>query len=448
MGVTIHYRGTIDEVGQIEELEDRVIDLVFAYGGKATIWRSYSDLDASRVVRGLMIDMAPGLETLCLLFSPEGDLTPPFQIEDAERSPHTELLDCFIKTQFGSVQDHIAIVHLLDAIKQRYCKNLEISDEGDYYETRDVQRLTDKMKASGLAITALADGLNEHGLNKEAAEDPDIVATRIERVAMLVQQKLLKDGKLLTDGGKRSQDASAGAPPDCGDSPTDFSLNINDDGDPGQVLSLEEEVAAMSRIQRKNQLRSERMCRRISEATASGLTPREALELAMKEEGLETPSNRQSDLSPGNEADRFESSQNDEPWRQSLPKPFEETSELDHRETHPSVSLAENFLMGILDLPNDGASHNSFHSIAARGAMDIVGGLVQATAGPYEDRVGRALAITQLKRSLTGHAFARGAVFGLRSAEAISKQTSDQLHVQLAKILETIHELTEAAWDH
>ena len=30
MGVTIHYRGSIDSLESIEEMEDRMIDLVFA----------------------------------------------------------------------------------------------------------------------------------------------------------------------------------------------------------------------------------------------------------------------------------------------------------------------------------------------------------------------------------------------------------------------------------
>jgi hypothetical protein len=34
MGITIHYRGTIDDLNRVAELEDRVTDLVFALGGR------------------------------------------------------------------------------------------------------------------------------------------------------------------------------------------------------------------------------------------------------------------------------------------------------------------------------------------------------------------------------------------------------------------------------
>lgn len=77
----------------------------------------------------------------------------------------------------------------------------------------------------------------------------------------------------------------------------------------------------------------------------------------------------------------------------------------------------------------------------------MLGGLVQATASEFDSRIDRAIAITQLKRAIIGHAFARGAVFGLRSANAISEETSTPLHDQLAALLVTIHELSAAAWD-
>lgn len=77
----------------------------------------------------------------------------------------------------------------------------------------------------------------------------------------------------------------------------------------------------------------------------------------------------------------------------------------------------------------------------------MVGGLAQATCRDFDDITHRVLAITQLKRALSGHAFARGALFGLHSEEAITKKTSDRLHDQLEGLLDIIHEQSAAAWD-
>lgn len=199
----------MDDVGCVEEMEDRVLDLVFALGGRATIWRSYADHAPSRVIRGLLIEMTPGQETFSLLVSPEGHLTPLFQIEEAEQGAFADPPYLFVKTQFGSITGHVAIVHLLDALKERYLSNLEVSDEGGYYETRDFDRLKHNKELLGGAIQSLAEGLREHGLSEEAMEDPSIIAKRIERVAMLVQEKM--SGNLSGDSQRSSTDSDDGA---------------------------------------------------------------------------------------------------------------------------------------------------------------------------------------------------------------------------------------------
>jgi hypothetical protein len=262
MGITIHYRGTIDDISQVDSLEDRVLDFVYSMGGRATIWRSFDDHDSSRVVRGLMIELEPGHDTFSLLISPEGDLTPLFQIEEAEKSPFDEPPYCFVKTQFGSLQGHVAIVHLLDAIRQQYCSNLKVTDEGEYYEKRDVRQLAQRMQLLRAAIRSLGEGLEKHGLNDEAAEDPNILATRIDRIATLVQKKVLTE-----------RDHESGAVE-----------SVSDDN--WSEPTLDDEVDAMDKLARQNRLRCERMNRRIAECTAAGMSAKEAFELAMQEEGL------------------------------------------------------------------------------------------------------------------------------------------------------------------
>ncbi len=425
MGITIHYRGTVDDLGKIEELEDRVIDTVFSLGGRATIWRSHADHDPTRMVRGLMIEMSPGQDSLSLLLSPEGHLIPLFQIEEAEKAPLPEPPYCFVKTQFGSIQGHIAIVHLLDAIGQRFCGNLNVVDEGEYFETRNLPALKQKRELIDGAISSLAESLNEFPLSNEAAEDDQIVASRIERVAKLVHQKILGDWR---------------------DAEHSESNSDNQDELEWQEKTLEDEVLWMDQQRRKNDLRSERMSRRIAEATAAGMTVDEAFELALHEEGLDSPDQREI------EADNDESSS--EAWRESLPNHSFVEADADHeieaseqQLPHPAILQAQRFLYDVTSIESTDQLAESFLSAGGRAAGDIVGGLVQATCCDLSTRIDRALAITQLKRALSGHAFARGAIFGLSSANATSKESSDQLHQLLAEILESIHELMAAAWN-
>jgi hypothetical protein len=425
MGITIHYRGTIDDVANVETMEDRLLDLVFALGGRATIWRSYADHDPSRIVRGLMIEMAPGQDTLSLLISPEGHLTPLFQIEDAEKAPFDEPPCCFVKTQFGMPLGHVAIIHVLYALKQKYFSNLSITDEGGFYETGDFNELCKKMNFLGQAVKSLDGGLRNHGLSHEAAEDPNILASRIERIAALVHRKLIAESQ--HESGADSVDPESRDEDWC-------------------EPSLEQEIASFDRLRRKGDLRNERMMRRIAEATAAGFSTEEAFELAMQEEGLASPIERKTDESDSRDVS-YDEDTVDESWSVDLSeKSFEEVASGSEREPHPSVSIAQDFVEEVMEFAKQLNSESSFIEILARASFEMMGGLVQATCDDMADRMDRALAISQLKRALNGHGFARGAVFGLSGENIISEEQSDSLHTQLQTILSHIHSLAERAW--
>ena len=124
MGITIFYRGSIADLGRVEDLEDRVLDLALEVGGRAQIWRSVCDHDRQRLVRGVILDLYPGQETTSLLFSPEGWLINLFEIEAAEKGQLGEPPWCFVKTQFGSVEGHVALVELLTLIAAWACPAL------------------------------------------------------------------------------------------------------------------------------------------------------------------------------------------------------------------------------------------------------------------------------------------------------------------------------------
>jgi hypothetical protein len=192
MGITIHYHGKIADLDRVEEFEDRVLDMALEIGAAARIWRTSPDADATRVVRGLLLDVAPGQETTSLLISPEGWLVPLHEIEAAENGTLDEPPYCWVKTQFGSVEGHVAVVELLSFLKQEFFPDLYVSDESGYWDDRDWKGLVDKLGRTQAMIDALADGLRAHPLSAEAAEDPEIVAARVERIARQVQQTLAR----------------------------------------------------------------------------------------------------------------------------------------------------------------------------------------------------------------------------------------------------------------
>jgi hypothetical protein len=190
MGITIHYRGSLADLSRVEDFEDRVIDLALALGGNPRLWRSADKENPARMVRGMFLDLAPGQETTSLLISPEGWLIGLVDIEDAERGTLDEKPWCFVKTQYGPIEGHVALVELLTALKKEFMPDLEVMDEGGYWEHRDLAELKRKTEFLGKAIRMLGDAIAGDQLSPEAAEDPEILATRIERLAQQVHQTL------------------------------------------------------------------------------------------------------------------------------------------------------------------------------------------------------------------------------------------------------------------
>jgi hypothetical protein len=190
MGITIHYRGRLADLTQIEDFEDRLVDFAVEIGGQARIWRTWANDTPERMVRGVILNVAPGQDSASLLVSPEGWLIGLTDIEDAELGRLTEPPWCFVKTQFGSAEGHVVFVEMLADLKREFLPDLEVSDEGDYWETRDAAELVRKRLLMQEAIDGLAEGLRRYGLNSEAAEDPAILLRHIERVAAKVHRSL------------------------------------------------------------------------------------------------------------------------------------------------------------------------------------------------------------------------------------------------------------------
>jgi hypothetical protein len=433
MGVTIHYRGRLADLQRVEDFEDRVIDLVLELGGNVRIWRSADEQDRTRIVRGLMVDLAPGQETTSLLLSPEGWLINLIEIEDAEKGCLGEPPWCFIKTQFGAVDGHIALVELLTALKREFFPDLEVSDEGGYWERRDVDELRQKMAFVGRAINTLADAFAADGLTREAAEDPLILATRIERLARQVHATI----------SRPAEHAPVHFPDDETGTPAD----------PG------ENEARWDEMFRSNRRKQERMTRTLEEQMARGADTDEAFEAAIEEviAPLDWIGDDNSDVNVDNEfiarmeeGDDFEA---DDVWHSGLPdESFDEGGSDDDSfadmQRHPLQQQATGLLMKFYDLAKQNDERSPNFDLLMRSASEITGGLAQVLplAPAYEiDETEVGLGLVQLKRALRGAAFVRGALFLLRADELVrdedfrnSMDECDSISEQIVELLRTL----------
>jgi hypothetical protein len=402
MGITISYRGRLADLARIEDFEDRLIDCGLEMGAQAQIWRSWADDDPERMVRGVILDIAPGQESISLLLSPEGWLIGLTDIQDAEEGRLEEPPWCHIKTQFGPVEGHVALVEILAALKREFLPELEVSDEGGYWETRDLAELVRKRSLIGNAIDGLAEGLRRHGLTREAAEDPGILLRHIERVAAKVHRTLRRPAE---------------HPP----------VELGDDDDLGGTSDPEATEKLWDEISKHNLRQQERIQRAIDEGRRRGLDNATAIREALR------------DILPDfldDETERF-----DEPWRGDEHPPFGESLadeaagfgetdgdpfETEGEQIHPLLQQAIELIACLESIfraegPRSAVSLGMLY----RGAYEAMGGLTQALPDRDEDFGPYGLRVSQLKRALRGAAFARGALFPLRSA--ISAEQFDEL---------------------
>jgi hypothetical protein len=370
------------------------------------------------VVRGVTVNLFPGQETTSLLISPEGWLINLFEIEEAEKGQLAEPSWCFVKTQFGPIEGHVALVELLDVLKREFIPNLEVSDDGGYWETRDLPGLTAKFKFLQVAMEAFSDGLERHGLSDEAAEDPEILLARIERIAQVVHRTLTKPAEH--------------PPVRWDDEETDFG-NTDADDESRWDASFKE-----------NRRLQERLQRAIEEHLVQGYDFDDAFDAALEETTAWLP-----EESPGESSDDWREDledfedEADEPWKESLPKGIcgdkveDEDGDFDDRPRHPLQQRAFDLMLRLHEVlgsgkegkpGSEGATAGSHASVLLHGAGEIMGGLAQALEGVADFEPPLGLSVVQLKRALRGAAFALGGLYPLRASGTLDKASFDDLH--------------------
>lgn len=386
--MTIHYRGKLADPAQLETLEDLLIDLVLELGGQVEVWRSVAEHDSSRMVRGLLVNVEPGQETLSLLFSPEGFLTPLVCISEAELGTMEPLPWCSIKTQYGTPVGHAAVVEILTLLRDHFLPDLEVHDETEYWEQRDPQRMIEAMNRNAMVIRTFAEALENTHLTDEALESPEIVATRIERIARLVQAKLTNP-----------------EPPTSGESDeVDFQP-------PWPQIEAE-----WQNLVRDSEARARRFQRTIEERLLAGDDVHEAFEAAAAKERPATSDYDR--LNSQGQVVSFDEENDDEEifdtsssWEAD---DLEEDSAPTRRERDPLLERATQLYMTLANLTDE----RDTEAIAEllRHAGELCGGLAQALPLPpsYDfDLEERGHVAVQLKRALRGAAFLRGALIHL-----------------------------------
>ena len=192
MGITIHYRGRIRDINLIDEFCDELIDIA-----KTMDWKS-SDMiyDEDDKIKGVSVTPHNDSESLSFFFNIEdGCLRNIMNVITKEPYNPNELEWDFIKTQFAPPVVHVTVVKLLQYIKRKYILNLEVIDEGDYWETGNENVLREKLKFLDDKIDAFGKALNsisEDDIKEITESDEESMPKKFEKII----RKIFLDGEI------------------------------------------------------------------------------------------------------------------------------------------------------------------------------------------------------------------------------------------------------------
>jgi hypothetical protein len=219
MGVSLHYRGRINDLAAIPRLREELADIAATMGWRCDPFDEDFAQPPSLVVshdkdgacllghaglKGVVFWPHPKCEPVSVLFDAEGnlrDLMGMLSICDGTCAPQEAWVH--VKTQFAGADTHIALVKLLRYLKRAYVSDLQVRDEGEYWDTDDADRVARKIDFLNGRIEALKEEL-QHTPRPDA---PDSDVTSVARKIEETIERIWKDGA--------PQEVLCGRSPNC-----------------------------------------------------------------------------------------------------------------------------------------------------------------------------------------------------------------------------------------
>ena len=171
MGLSIHYSGTIKELSAINALTEELEDICKSLDWKHHIWEgkdfknaaskkfNVSKIDFSFTdLKG--ITMVPQeCEPVDVVFFPTGILCSPVKLKFNDAANDLMVETVSVKTQFAGPDTHQTIIDLFAYLQPKYFSVFEMSDEGQYWETRDKKVLLQQFARYNFILDKVAAAL-------------------------------------------------------------------------------------------------------------------------------------------------------------------------------------------------------------------------------------------------------------------------------------------------
>jgi hypothetical protein len=146
MGLTLHYSGYLRTEEALPELIEEVTDICEAHQFPYDLYEMafpkhcFSMATHNNQLYGICFT-PPGCETVSLTFLSTGKLVSNLTwiLHLRDQANEASFLNEWVsvKTQFAGPVLHKLVVHLLDHLSKKYFHTFRVSDEGQYWETRN-----------------------------------------------------------------------------------------------------------------------------------------------------------------------------------------------------------------------------------------------------------------------------------------------------------------------
>lgn len=174
MGITIHYNGKLDDRARLAELldaarlycaeqrwgyrevDERIVGRVERFinsnvprpeknpGDDAALARDTADTEWAPIddsLQGILIMTHPYADPFWLTFNDAGELAYEMPLDD--RGAYWEMKSLFARTEHAGAETHMAICELLRMLRAEFMPGLNVYDEGNYFESGDLNQLAD-----------------------------------------------------------------------------------------------------------------------------------------------------------------------------------------------------------------------------------------------------------------------------------------------------------------
>lgn len=195
MGITIHYKGKLNNLDLIEplcnEIEDIAKDMEWKYSLLENDLHNpnTSQIDNGKIIghiplKGISLSIHKDAESLSFYFDKDGNIRNILSMAFLSDDELSESSD-YVKTQFAPIQIHITIIKLLKYIKSKYINNLEVIDEGNYWKSQNEKLLQEKFNFLDEKIDEVGNLLSNIEFNKD-----DSVESMIKRIESVLKNYL------------------------------------------------------------------------------------------------------------------------------------------------------------------------------------------------------------------------------------------------------------------